>query len=1127
MESVLDNRSFNRGVKQYLDSLDRMEGKTGRVGGVLGKALGGIGKVAAGAMAVGLAAGAAAVGAVGLAIAKAIPLAADFQSQLVGLQLAARESGMSFSELHDLALAVGGDVRLLGVSATGAADAMTGLYKAGLTTTEIFGDVNAYMEEGAELGGALRAAIDLAAATELDMVQASDLAAVALSTFGGELETEAERAEFVATALDDMVRAADASVAEVSDLAAALTNAGPVMAQYGYGVEEVNTALALLSTRGIKGAEAGTALRSMMTNMLRPTKTVTGALEELNVSLYDQEGQLKPLNTIIGEFQASLAGVTEEQRNQYVTTIAGTYGMRAMNTLLAEGTEGWDAMREATASAAGIQEQAAARAKTFAGRMEALRGTVETLKIGIGEAFLPVLTDLMGRFSELVSEHGPALTAAFQKVAAWLGENLPKAIETVTGFVKAQLIPALTETWRFLKEDIPAAVAAATEVWEGTLRPALGKISAVIEDNLNPILAGLATVLLLVVVPAFVSWATAAGAAAVATIAALAPVVLPIAAIAAAVALLVAAWEKDWGGIRTTLTDVWENSLKPAFEAVKNWCVTELPAAVARARDWFVEAWTKIRDWTVGAWKAVQSAVRAGMNYIKNFIPNTLAAIQGTWNRVWGSVRDFVATTWATIKTTVYDALDSLFAEMGLDLAEMLATWGQIWEDVKLIAETVWGLIYDTVTGKVEEVRADVETKVTALQTAWNAIWEAVSAKAAEIWTAIYDWVSEKVEAVRVFVTEKIQALKDFWGPVWDAVAAKIAEVWDAIYTAASTKVSELWSVVTRKIQDVFDWIRGKVGSFVSLGSDLIDGLKEGAKRAAGRLISAITGVVKDAIGAAKRLLGIGSASKVFIQIGREIGEGLIEGVRQSAKDVQEAIVGLFDVGAALRGLGAGAAQRMQERLIDPAKARLKELEEMLGAPEAQEWAWQRRAYWLAEQARLTKEIAANEARMAALRRVEQDLGFLQQQAALLELIREHGLDAAEILGGMTLGVEANVADVIEAMTKAMQQVVLAAQAELGISSPSKVAAREVGAPIMQGVTLGIEGYGGALARAFSRALMAAPAWGAGPALAAPAMVSGATNTVNLNMDTTINDRLDAATFEARVLQIVTKRIGG
>ena len=88
---------------------------------------------------------------------ESVSIAADFESQLAILQTAAGSTGLSMAELGDIAVAVGADSRILGASATGAADAMTGLFKSGLDAGAVFGDLNGFMNEGAELGGALKA----------------------------------------------------------------------------------------------------------------------------------------------------------------------------------------------------------------------------------------------------------------------------------------------------------------------------------------------------------------------------------------------------------------------------------------------------------------------------------------------------------------------------------------------------------------------------------------------------------------------------------------------------------------------------------------------------------------------------------------------------------------------------------------------------------------------------------------------------------------------------------------------------------------------------------------------------------------------------------------------------------
>ncbi|MBC8446828.1 MAG: phage tail tape measure protein, partial [Chloroflexi bacterium] len=335
---------------------------------------------------------------VGVAVGK---IASDFEAQMAILEVAARNSGESVEELRAVALKAGADTSLLGINASETADAITGLYKAGLTSSEIFGDLEGYLEGSAEMAGAFRAAVDLAAASDLELAAASDAVAIAMATFG----LSGEDAVGIA---NSFVRAADASVAEVSELTQALANVGPTAAQFGWSLDDTNTALALLSERGIRGSEAGTALKSMMTNLMRPTEDVVSALANLNIKLYDQEGHLKSLPQLVGELEGAMDGLTEEQRNQTIQAIAGTYGMKAMSTLLAEGAVGWDEMTKAIGGAATAQEVAEVRMDTFAGVMEAFKGTIETFMIQAGRPLLdnfvrPLierLTVIIGKITE-------------------------------------------------------------------------------------------------------------------------------------------------------------------------------------------------------------------------------------------------------------------------------------------------------------------------------------------------------------------------------------------------------------------------------------------------------------------------------------------------------------------------------------------------------------------------------------------------------------------------------------------------------------------------------------------------------------------------------------------------------
>ncbi|MBU0846700.1 phage tail tape measure protein, partial [Patescibacteria group bacterium] len=145
----------------------------------------------------------------------AAKMAGDFESKMAIMTIAARSSGTALADLEKAAITTGADIQLVGIDAVQAADAMTAMYKAGLTTADIFGGpegLNHYLEKGTGLTGALRAAIDLAAASDLDLAASTDTVTIAMATFG----IGADEATRIS---NNLVAAADASVTEVGDLA--------------------------------------------------------------------------------------------------------------------------------------------------------------------------------------------------------------------------------------------------------------------------------------------------------------------------------------------------------------------------------------------------------------------------------------------------------------------------------------------------------------------------------------------------------------------------------------------------------------------------------------------------------------------------------------------------------------------------------------------------------------------------------------------------------------------------------------------------------------------------------------------------------------------------------------------
>ncbi|MCP4540595.1 MAG: hypothetical protein GY832_25950 [Chloroflexi bacterium] len=228
-------------------------------------------------------------------------------------------------------------------------------------------------------------------------------------------------------------------------------------------------------------------------------------------------------------------------------------------------------------------------------------------------------------------------------------------------------------------------------------------------------------------------------------------------------------------------------------------------------------------------------------------------------------------------------------------------------------------------------------------------------------------------------------------------------------------------------------------------------------------------------------------------QMGDQIGTALGSAIASSAAQ-EDVMDELFGAGGILAGLGGMAGGMLQRGTIDPLTQEIEDLDDALetmrerqtglaeeraaiieeqrgGASEERRIAINERLLAIAkeqdfiqrhlnhEQGRrthLAAELAEQEERILRLQEAQERLRFLEQQSKLLDLIAEKGLDAEAILGGLELGVDASVEDVVDAMTRAMEAIIAQANEELGIASPSKVF-EKIGGEMMAGTALGIK----------------------------------------------------------------------
>lgn len=330
-----------------------------------------------------------------------------FEAQMSRVQSIAGATGEELKSLTDQALELGAQTSF---SASEAAEGMENLASAGFTTKEI-------ME-------AMPGLLDLAASSGSELATASEIAASAIRGFG----LDASEAGHVA---DVFAEAAARTNAQTEDMGEAMKYIAPVAHTMGISLEETAAAIGIMSDAGIKGSQAGTSLRGALTRLTKPTDKMLGVMEDLGISFYDNEGKMKSLTEMISMLQEATKGLTDEEKQNALTTLFGTESLSGMLALISRGPKELSSMTDSFKGCDGAaSEMADTMLNNTSGAIEEMSGAIETLAIKVQQILAPYIVAAANKIQELVNKF------------INLPESTQKTILAITG-VAAAIGPVL------------------------------------------------------------------------------------------------------------------------------------------------------------------------------------------------------------------------------------------------------------------------------------------------------------------------------------------------------------------------------------------------------------------------------------------------------------------------------------------------------------------------------------------------------------------------------------------------------------------------------------------------------------------------------------------------------------
>lgn len=246
-------------------------------------------------------------------------------------------------------------------------------------------------------------------------------------------------------------------------------------------INEVSAAIAVLSENGVKGEQAGTALRNIFIRLSDAAAPGAAIIKQYGISLYDTQGNARDLGTVlqsiseaIGQQAVAEGKLTQEESNRLLGTVFQTRALQAVQLLTKSGTDEYLRLLGAIGQT-DVYAQAATATDNLGDKLTIVRNKMSILLTAFGTELLPGLKTfvngidatlgeaikpsspvyqnitLLGQAlaslasSQSIGEVADSINQAAGPRAAQLFVNLALAIAGIKDTINTQVIPALNE----------------------------------------------------------------------------------------------------------------------------------------------------------------------------------------------------------------------------------------------------------------------------------------------------------------------------------------------------------------------------------------------------------------------------------------------------------------------------------------------------------------------------------------------------------------------------------------------------------------------------------------------------------------------------------------------------------
>lgn len=708
-------------------------------------------------------------GAVAALGAVSVKTAADFDASMSKVAAVSGATGEDFDKLRAKAREMGAKTKF---SASEAADAMNYMAMAGWKTEDMLSGIEGIM--------------NLAAASGEDLATTSDIVTDALTAFGLSAEDSGHFADVLAAASSN-------ANTNVSMLGESFKYAAPVAGALGISAEDTSIALGLMANAGIKASQSGTALRTGLTNLAKPTKQMQSFMDKYNIALVkNEDGSINLRETMIS-LRDKMGGLSESEQAAATSAIFGKNSMAGWLAIINSSDADFNKLTGAIDNCDGTAlDMAETMQDNLMGQLTILKSQLQELAISFGDALMPMIRKVVSAIQGFVDKLNN------------MSEGQRNAILRIGLFVAA-LGPVLV-----ILGTVISKVGIAIQTF-AKLGPVFTKVSGAVSK------AGGMTGLLGKAFSFLLS-----------------PVGLVIAAVAVLVAAFIHLWKTNekfrknmtaiWNGIKNTIGK-FVDEVKSRFEGL-GIDFSKVAETMKKVWDGFCNLLAPLFE---GAFQTIATVLSTVLDVIIGILDVFIGIFTGDWKRVWKGVKEIFSAVWNGIKGIITTALNTIKRVTNVVLGWFGTSWKKIWNGIKSFTASVWNGIKNLASKVFNGIKNAILTPIRAVKSGLSSLWNGIKSAASATWNGMKSAASSAWNGIKNAVTAPARAIKSGLSSIWGGVKSAASSAWSGIKNAMLTPINaakDKISGIMSKIKGFFPLSIGKIFSNLKLPHISVSGGK-------------------------------------------------------------------------------------------------------------------------------------------------------------------------------------------------------------------------------------------------------------------------------------------------------------